>query len=202
MGGIFCPRPKKERTMTLSPQLLVAIQTAGASMSDADSALKNSLKDYSEKIATAMGSNPFDIGNDAMFEEWKAVARLSQAVTRIELELRQVFDATSQLAGAKQISPPAPRQISSKEVALVTQVDATDVVAKSQAPLQGNSKAAFAALKPLLNKSDYRKINFSAVATAADLPQGSIGGTLKRLARDGYVVEGERGHFKLVDRVQ
>ena len=136
--------------MTLSPQLLVAIQTAGASISDADSALKTALKDYADKIASAMGSNPFDIGNDAMFEEWKSVARLSQAVTRIEKELRQVFEATSQLTGTKQIGTLVHPRISSPKVTLVTQVEATDVVAKSQVKLQGNSKVAFAALKPLL----------------------------------------------------
>ena len=184
--------------MSLSPKLLAAIQTAGASMSDADAALQVALKDYAAQVATAMGSNPFDVGNDALFEEWKSVARLSQAVTRIEQELRQVFEAISQIAGTKQIAAPATRLISAPAATLVTQVDATDVVAKIKGPLKGNAALVFNALKPLLTKKDFKKINITAVALAAGVAQGSMAATLRRLVRDGYLAEADKGHYKLL----
>ena len=105
-------------------------------MSQADGALKEALKDYPSQVSISMGSNRFDVGNDALFEEWKSVARLSQSVTRIEQELRQIFEATSLIAGTKQLAAPVTRQIAASAAKLVAQVDATDVVEKSKGPLK------------------------------------------------------------------
>lgn len=183
--------------MTITPELLATIRAAGASVSQADAALQATLKDYAAKVATSMASNPFDAGNDTLFEEWKSVSRLSQAVTRIEQELRQVFEVTAQIAGTKQIAVPVARQISAPAATLLAEDGATDVVAKAQGPLKGNSALVFNALKPLLTNKHFKKINISAVAVAAGVPQGSMASTLARLVRDGYLAEGDKTHFKL-----
>ena len=181
----------------LPPEVLSAIKTAGSAISEADAALQVALKDYAAQVATAMGSNPFDVGNDTLFEEWKNVARISQAVTRIEQELRQVHEMTSQIAGVKLIAATPTREISAPATPLAAQVDATDVVAKTKGPLKGNAAGVFNALKALLTKKEFKRINVTAVAIAAGVPQGSMAATLRRLVRDGYLAQGDAGHFKL-----
>ncbi|MDO8248640.1 MAG: hypothetical protein Q7T78_02820 [Rhodoferax sp.] len=83
--------------MSLSSAALSAIQQAGAAVFAADAELKNAVKEYAERINAAMVSNPYGLGNDAMFENWKVVARLSQTVAGIEEELKKVFRVASEL---------------------------------------------------------------------------------------------------------
>ena len=188
--------------MPLQPQVLASIQSAGAAVFEADAALKLAVKEYATQIEVALASNPFDVGNDALFEEWKTVARLSRAVSQIEHELRQIYAATSGISEAKPLQAPELPRISATSVDMVETVNATDVVAKPlNAPMQGNSQLVLNALKSLLNENEFRKINISAVANAAGVAQGSMAATLRRLTRDGYLLEETRGHFKLTGRV-
>ncbi|MEO8117923.1 MAG: hypothetical protein ABI606_01210 [Rhodoferax sp.] len=83
--------------MSLSSATLSAIQQAGAAIFAADAELKNAVKAYGERINGAMVSNPYGLGNDALFENWKVVARLSQTVAGIEEELKKVFSVASDL---------------------------------------------------------------------------------------------------------
>ena len=187
--------------MSLQPHALAAIQSAGAAIFDADAALKSAVKEYAAQIEDVLASNPFDVGNDALFEEWKNVARLSQAVSRMEQELRQIYDAAASLAGAKQLQAPEMRRISPASVAVVETVNATDVVVKpSKQPVRNNSDRVLNALKQLLNETEFRKINISAVANTAGVAQGSMAATLRRLVRDGHLLDANGGHFKLTGR--
>ncbi len=83
--------------MSLSSATLSAIQHAGAAVFAADTELKNAVKEYAERINAAMVSNPYGLGNDAIFENWKVVARLSQTVAGIEEELKKVFSVAADL---------------------------------------------------------------------------------------------------------
>ena len=60
----------------------ISVQKAGSAVFQADVELKSALKDYSEQVIVAMRQNPFNIGNDALFENWKSLARFSQTVFR------------------------------------------------------------------------------------------------------------------------
>ena len=59
--------------------------------------LKNSVKEYAERVNAAMVTNPYHFGNDAMFENWKVVARLSQTIAEIEEALKKVYQVASEL---------------------------------------------------------------------------------------------------------
>lgn len=184
--------------MPLKPQVLAAIQSAGAAVFDADAALQSATKDYAKQIEAALVDNPFDVSNDALFEEWKNVARLSQAVGQIEQELRQIFEATARVSNPASLAMPETRRISTAPVSLVNEINATDVVAKlSKVELRGNSALVLKALLPFLTDTEFRKINISAVALDAGVAQGSMAATLKRLIRDGHLVEAKKGYFKL-----
>ena len=98
----------------------------------ADAALKTSAQDYADQVKLAMLQNPFDLGNDTLFEDWKTVARLAQAVTQIEAEFRKIYDAASDLstgsaAGfATMPTLASPQGVASGELEVVKEIQATD----------------------------------------------------------------------------
>jgi hypothetical protein len=83
--------------MSLSNTTLSALQQAGAAAFTADAELKNAVRQYAERVTAAMLINPSHLGNDAMFDSWKVIARLSQTMSQIEEELRKVYHVASEL---------------------------------------------------------------------------------------------------------
>jgi len=90
--------------MSLSKAMLEALQKAGSAVFDADAQLKLTVKAYGERLHAAVGTNHYHLGNDALFENWKLVARLSQTLTGMEEELRKVYQVASELSD---VEPPA-----------------------------------------------------------------------------------------------
>ena len=90
--------------MSLSSATLSAIQQAGSAAYAADTELKNAVKDYAARVNAAMSANPYGLGNDALFENWKVVARLSQTMSGIEEELKKVYRVASELIADDQPS--------------------------------------------------------------------------------------------------
>lgn len=88
--------------MSLSSSTLSAIQKAGAAAFTADVKLKNAVKEYAQRVNAAMVENPYQLGNDALFENWKVVARLSQTMAGIEEELKKIHLVASQLSADDQ----------------------------------------------------------------------------------------------------
>lgn len=88
--------------MALSSATLSVIQEAGAAAYAADTELKNAVQDYAARVNAAMSANPYGLGNDALFENWKVVARLSQTMGGIEEELKKVYRVASELIADEQ----------------------------------------------------------------------------------------------------
>lgn len=84
--------------MSFSQETLAAIQKAGSAVFDADAQLKLAVKAYGDRVHTAVGSNPYHLGNDALFGNWKLVSRLAQTMAGIEEELRQVYQVAVELS--------------------------------------------------------------------------------------------------------
>ena len=55
--------------MSLSNSTLSAIQKAGAAAFTADVKLKSAVKEYAERVNAAIATNPYNLGNDALFEK-------------------------------------------------------------------------------------------------------------------------------------
>jgi hypothetical protein len=134
--------------MPISPKTLIAIQAAGTAAFKADAQLKAAVKDYSSQVQTAMHNSPFDLANDNLFEDWKSVCRLSQAVGQINAELQKIHASASCLQGtvvtsskSQAIAAPtsAAKPVSTLEV--ISAVDATDVTAKKSRKLKATGKA-------------------------------------------------------------
>lgn len=206
--------------MPLPSSTLAAVQTAGAAIFAADAALKTSAQDYADQVKLAMSQNPFDLGNDTLFEDWKTVARLAQAVTQIEAEFRKIYDAACDLSAGSRAgfagmpTLASPQGASSEALEVVKEVQATDAVIKTgPAPLRrarallpthsglrGNALKLLERLEKTLNTTEFVKFNRMAVASEVGLPRGSVGAAIAKLVQSGYLTEGPSGAFKLTTR--
>ena len=84
--------------MPISASTLSALQKVGAAAFNADEKLKKEVGLYAQRVNTAIFSNPYHLGNDALIESWKVVARLSKTLAGIEEELRNLYRVASELA--------------------------------------------------------------------------------------------------------
>jgi hypothetical protein len=146
--------------MPISTKTLNAIQAAGTAAFNADAQLKAAVKDYGNQVQAAMYNSPFDLANDSLFEEWKSVCRLSQAIGQIEAELQKIHAAASRLQGNLQtsskplsIAAPVSTATSASTVEAISAVDATDVTVKKPRKIKTKGKGktktqAKAARKP------------------------------------------------------
>jgi hypothetical protein len=206
--------------MALPAQTLATIQTAGAAIYAADAALKEAVQSYAEQVKLAMVENPFDLGNDSLFDDWKTVARLSRAVGQVEAEFQKIYSAATDLsAGAipAVLSMPsltAPQATAPNDLAMVQEIDATDAIikkvpktikaagktkpaARQPTSLGGNSAKVLARLLEILNPNHFVKINRAAVGAEIGLPKGSIGASIAKLLDTGHLIEGGIGEYKL-----
>ena len=257
--------------MSISTSTLNAIQKVGAAAFTADDKLKKEVQSYAERVNLAMLKNPYNLGNDALIEAWKVVARLAKSMMGIEEELKNIHRIASELTQDDQpsvretpaLAAPVVKQekakkvdqvvttvkVKGKKAAVAKAVAATTPVAdtaktpakrrvakktdqlpvatpvkvapvktvakKVTAPkakarksktastpfqaqeLKGNSAKLMVQLQAMLNEADFMDINQSAVAKAAGIPLGSIGATIARLVKAGWIVMGANGSLKL-----
>lgn len=209
--------------MSLNQELLDALQKAGAAVFDADAQLKLVVKSYGDRVHAAVGSNPFHLGNDTLFENWKLVARLSKTVAAMEEDLRKVYQIAGALSDVEPSLPelmpalPAPAPASPAEVAAPFAADsslaATDVKIKrrkrkripaakpgpvSAMPLPGNAARLLKHLRYVLKTKSFAPVHQTAVAKATGIPLGSMTASLRRLVAAGHVRANADGMFKLV----
>jgi hypothetical protein len=212
--------------MPISTKTLNAIQAAGTAAFKADAQLKAAVKDYGNQVQAAMHSSPFDLANDSLFEEWKSVCRLSQAMGQIEAELQKIHAAASRLQGNLQpsskplsIAAPVSNATQASTVEAISAVDATDVTVKkprqiktktktktqakaarkprAAGPLPANAASLLAHLTQILKPDTFGKINQTSVATAINMAKGSVGASVRRLVAEGFLVQDLALGFKL-----
>ena len=140
--------------MSLSSTTLAVIQKAGAAAFAADVKLKNAVKDYAERVNAAMLNNPDGLGNDVLFANWKIVSRLSQTLTNIEEEIRELFLVASDLGTDKQVAvktvapvaktKPAAKKKAARKAEAVTETVALAVPVKATKTTKKSIKKASA----------------------------------------------------------
>ena len=205
--------------MSLNKELLATLQKAGAAMFDADAQLRLAVKRYGERVQGAVAANPFHLGNDTLFENWKMVARLSQTVAAMEEDLRNVYQMAGALSDVEPslpdimpalAAPEAPARSASPLVS-VSSLAATDVRIKRKkrspvakpgpapaTPLPRNAARLLRHLRYVLKTTDFAAVKQTAVAKATGIPMGSMTAALKRLVAAGHVQTNASGMFKLV----
>jgi hypothetical protein len=203
--------------MSISSKTLDSIQAAGAAAFAAHAELQISVGDFSEQVKAAVLNNAFDMGNDTLFEEWKTLARLTQAVAQIEAELRKVYSVAAAISGNQSKTVPtvpalsAPTLTQGQELEMVTPIGATDVRVKRTGakaahspkrksktrPLRGNTAKVLEQLLKKLNNEDFVEVNRSALAGEVGIPKGSIAASINKLLETGHIVVGPKGQLKL-----
>ncbi len=208
--------------MAISPDTLTALQSAGAAAFAAQTELQRSVDAFSEQIKAAVTTNAFDMGNDALFEDWKTLARLAQAVGHIEAELRKVYSIAASMTGARKTrsllpAGPSIARIPNLPLEMVTSIDATDARIKKTKtkdkrkytkaasrktgkarPLVGNTAKLLEHLLKTLSAQEFTKVNRSLLATEVGLPKGSIGASVSKLLETGHIVQDGDGRLKMV----
>ena len=165
--------------MSLSSSTLVAIQKAGAAVFVADEKLKQAAKNYADRVNAAMASNPDSLGNDALIESWKTVARLSQTLAGIEAEIKKVFELAAALASDDQPSVVAVPKQTTKPAVVVP-------VAKVKTAKQAKPATRAAAVEPTpaaidLAPTDVVIKSKEKVANKAVKPQASVAAAPKSI---------------------
>ena len=205
--------------MPLPSQTLSSLQVAGAAIHAADAELKISVQELSDRVKAAMLDNPFDLGNDNLFESWKTLARLSQAVAQVETEFKRIYDTAANVAAPARVGASAkPKLAAPKKAAatddaleMVTAIDATDAVVKkaphkrktaaakekNNRPMGGNTAKLWTRLQEILDTKEFIKFNRSAEAAVIGLPKGSIGASIAKLVQTGHLLVDAAGSFKL-----
>ncbi len=207
--------------MSLNKELLATIQKAGAAVFEVDAQLKLAAKNYGERVQAAVGSNPFHLGNDTLFENWKMVARLSKTVAAMEEDLKNVYQMAGALSDVEPsvpelmpaLSAPTPEVSAKAATPFVadSSLAATDVRIKRKkkiaaakprpvqaTPLPANAARLLKHLRYVLKTKGFAAINQTAVAKATGIPMGSMTAALKRLVVAGHVQANDDGQFKLV----
>ena len=202
--------------MSLSKSTITAVQKAGAAVFEANTELKAALKIYSEKVTSAVGRDPFNIGNDALFENMKSLARFSQTVGQIEMELQKVHAFISGLGGDEPqpmvlaLAPPlnlAPTDVvvKVKRAKAVAEKRGAETVVKASLEakdglkqLPSNATKLLAHLQRNLSRENFRAINQTSVSAATGIPLGSMTASLKRLVETRLIQAGREGGYKLV----
>jgi hypothetical protein len=123
--------------MSISISTLTAIQKVGAAAFSADEKLKKEVQSYAERVNMAMVKNPYNLGNDALIDAWKVLARLSKTMMGIEEELKTMHRIASELTQDDQPSvrdtPALAAPVSKKEATKKVDAAVTTVKVKTKA---------------------------------------------------------------------
>ena len=212
--------------MSLSNATLSSIQVAGAAVFAADAELKNAVAAYAQRVSAAMASNPYGLGNDTLFENWKVLARISQSMAAMEQELRKVFDLAADLNADDQpvvvqiAALAAPAHAAEAEPFSGNDLTPTDVSVKrrkkpaqptaysgkvkrakqsvTSPALTGNAAKLLRHLETLINAQEFAAISQTAIGQRIGIPMGSMTAATKKLIAMGRLVAGPTGRFKLV----
>lgn len=167
--------------MPISASTLSALQKVGAAAFNADAKLKNEVGVYAQRANTAIFSNPYNLGNDALIESWKVVARLSKNLSGIEEELRDLYRIAGELAeddlptvretralAAPTPAPVATKKAAKKSIAKAVDLTATTVKVKKASKKQAPKLAAAPAAKA--KKTVAKPLSAKKVTTPVALP--------------------------------
>lgn len=203
--------------MQVSKKALTAIQAAGSATYRADIEARKLVKDFADEMKAAMLNSPLNQRTEALFEQWKIAARISQALAQIEVDFKKIYSEAIKLSdpsiGSNSTTPAlvGPRDFSTPDLEFVEEIKATDIVEKRSLKRKkpspkkvpkgtrsgGNTARVLARLTEILNSEEFVKINQSSIAADIGLPKGSIGASVSKLIKTGQIVAGPTSTFKL-----
>jgi hypothetical protein len=177
------------------------MQKAGAAVYQADQHLKEAVKDHAQRISVALKASPLDSDNDALFDDWKTIARLSQTMADIESQLSKAFALASKLkgkgkGGAKGLLK-ANKAAGKKRGRPAGSGKGKRGRKRFPDGMAGNPAKLLKYLETLLNANDFTVISQSEAGRQTGIPIGSMTAALKRLMELGRISVGPNGGYKL-----
>ena len=212
--------------MAISPKILSALQKAGTAVFHADEAVKSLVVDSAQKAAGALALHPMNVQDDDLYQSWQQTVKISKALSIVEAQLKSIYTLAMSASDTSRstiaLPAPAPTRTAAAPLELVNEIELTDVVAKpvgrklkaaknsvkvakvkagkaraKRSGGQDNTSKVLAYLQTVLNDQSFTKLNQSAVAVSVGLAKGSIGASMKKLLKDGKVVQNDAKEFKL-----
>jgi len=207
--------------MPLSASTLQALQQAGQAIHDSRERLKAEVARHTERLVSAMASQPLAPGVDSAFAQVKQVARLHQELQALEGQLLTIYQAAEQLKGEEiQVIEALPHRRSCVESATSTAEDARLVAhpgprKSRKAPpaketqmhgaskrrggrVSANDEKVLKALRRMLKSHKGETLSQSQIASEAGIPVGSIAASIKRLLEVRRVIQVERGMYQMI----
>jgi len=207
--------------MPLSASTLQSLQQAGQAVHDSRERLKAEVARHTERLVSAMASQPLAPGVDSAFAQVKQVARLHQELQALEGQLLTIYQAAEQLKGEEiQVIEALPHRRSCVESATSTAEDARLVAhpgprKSRKAPpaketqmhgaskrrggrVSANDEKVLKALRRMLKSHKGETLSQSQIASEAGIPVGSIAASIKRLLEVRRVIQVERGMYQMI----
>lgn len=203
--------------MSISASTVAAIQRIGAGAFAVKEKLRKDVKAYSDLVNNAVATDADQANSNILFEKWKAVARLSQNIERIEEDLKKAYQVAFSLTSddtSEVLILPAPRREAGQGATMAGAQAPTDVKVKTRKmvksvtkkvsrksagvrPLGANPTKLIAHLEGILNSNDFAPIVQIEISNVTGIPMGSMSAALKKLVAIGRLVAGPAGTFKL-----
>lgn len=202
--------------MSLSRKSLSAIQTAGQATHNACQAVTLSLQEQAQSTVAGIASKPFSQDSEHAITRFKKLAQLSQGLSSVESQLRELFAIATELAKpASEVIvalPFAAKHLSSNEVVedavekpaktskrgkKVSKTKKVSKVMVAAGPLTANDKTLLQYLQGVLKAGEVTRLTGGAMASGSGLPLGSIGISLKKILASGEVTSTARGQYQL-----
>lgn len=199
--------------MSLSQSHLAAVQQAGQALHHATQLISESVRTQAQDIVALVASQPFQTESEHAFGQFRMLARLSQDLQAMEVQLRDLYATAAALAN------PALDVIADQQrlpIHATTNASAVDAVIKpaaarskpykaaqktsDRAPHTSNDVKVHQFLKSALNTNAWTALTGAAIARGAGLPPGSVSVSLNKVLASGAVIKGKRGMYRLARR--
>lgn len=211
----YLPRPFWSR-MSLSQKSLSAIQSAGQATHNACQSVTLSLQEQAHSTVAGIASKPFGQDSEHAITRFKKLAQLSQGLTSVEVQLRELYALASELANPASdviaVLPLATKHLSSNQNAedalakpsktgkrskKVSKVKKKSKVKGVAGPLTANDTTLLQYLQGVLKADEATRLTGGAMAAGSGLPLGSIGISLRKILASGAVTSTARGQYQL-----
>lgn len=194
--------------MPLQSQVLAAVHAA-------DMEIKSAIRARVDGLKCTLSEDPFGISGVELYEDWKTLATLSAAVSKVASEMLSIYDAASQLSAIEGGPLPIGRATQRAQHAALERLrhlqaasSASKRVLRSgallapppQRPLRGNAVEVYALIKSRLNSESFTTFNSAGFAKEIGMSIGSIGAAIDILVSRGYLERGGRRLLKLGSR--
>jgi hypothetical protein len=191
--------------MSLSQKNLSSIQKAGQAVHSASIAIAATVSTQAQNMVSSVASQPFGVESEQAIARFKMLARLSQGLAAVEIQLQELYSIATELANPVSDVIVLPSVAKHK----ATNANAVDVVAKpakaikmnrsdrKAIKLTANDNKLLSYLSSILSGGNAVSLAGSAMAAGSGLPLGSVGVSLKKVIATGAVNQVSRGTYQL-----